>query len=118
MTHSTLEDRVVLLKSNWLMQNCWREFWITSKIIKLTEFLFVFILFFRLGAEWIRATHLWIDILNYCLVENLTQCLQKQCYNFIYKLLESQTCYDESFCNAVVKKITQPLVVRAIKYIN
>lgn len=67
--------------------------------------------FYRTGVEWIRATNTWIDVLNYALANNSTVYLLKESYCFIYKLLESKVDFDETFCNVVVKRIMQPLMV-------
>lgn len=66
---------------------------------------------FRRGVEWIMATNSWMDVLGYCLAQNSTVYVVKESYNFMYSLLESKVHYDEAFCNVVVKRIMQPLMV-------
>lgn len=67
-----------------------------------------------MGVEWIRATNAWIDVLNYTLVSNSTVYVLNESCNFMYKLLESKVHFDEIFCNMVVKRIMQPLMVSKI----
>lgn len=71
----------------------------------------VFLYFNRRGIEWIMATNSWIDVLNYCLAPNSTVYVVKESCDFMYNLLESKVHYDEAFCNVVVKRIMQPLLV-------
>lgn len=64
------------------------------------------------------ATNSWIDVLGYCLAQNSTVYVVKESYNFIYSLLESKVHYDEAFCNVVVKRIMQPLMVSVFFFLQ
>lgn len=66
------------------------------------------------GFDWVVSTNFWTDVLSYCMTSP-TLYIIRESYDFMYNLLVQAVAHDQIFCNTVVRKIMQPLVVRELR---